>query len=143
MNDVTYHGQCFCGAVQFNVSGKLVAMGYCHCGSCRHWSASPANAFTLWNPDSLNIIKGDVNIGAYSKTENSIRKWCKRCGGHIFSMHPTMKVIDVYAACLPELTFTPSVHVNYQETVLPIKDGLPKFKDFPKEMGGSGELIPE
>ena len=143
MNDATYHGQCFCGAVQFNVSGKPVAMGYCHCESCRHWSASPVNAFTLWNPDSLKVIKGDMNLGAYSKTENSIRKWCKSCGSHIFSMHPTMKVVDVYAACLPELTFTPSVHVNYLETVLPMKDGLPKFKDFPKEMGGSGEFIIE
>jgi hypothetical protein len=33
--------------------------------------------------------------------------------------------------------------VNYQESVLSIKDGLPKMKDFPKEMGGSGELLPE
>ncbi len=35
------------------------------------------------------------------------------------------------------------VHVNYAETVLPMKDGLPKFKDFPAEMGGSGENLPE
>jgi hypothetical protein len=35
------------------------------------------------------------------------------------------------------------LHVNYQETVLPIKDGLPKQRDFPKEMGGSGELMAE
>jgi hypothetical protein len=27
--------------------------------------------------------------------------------------------------------------------VLSIKDGLPKQKDFPKEMGGSGVLLPE
>jgi hypothetical protein len=36
-----------------------------------------------------------------------------------------------------------AVHVNYQETKLPIKDGLPKIKDFPKEMGGSGLSFPE
>ena len=30
-----------------------------------------------------------------------------------------------------------------QESVLRIKDGLPKMKDLPKEMGGSGELLPE
>ena len=30
-----------------------------------------------------------------------------------------------------------------QETVLRIKDGLPKMKDMPKEMGGSGETLPE
>jgi hypothetical protein len=33
--------------------------------------------------------------------------------------------------------------VNYQETKLHIKDGLPKIKDVPKEMGGSGESLPE
>jgi len=33
--------------------------------------------------------------------------------------------------------------VNYQETKLCIKDGLPKMKDVPKEMGGSGLTIAE
>jgi hypothetical protein len=27
--------------------------------------------------------------------------------------------------------------------VLPMKDGLPKLKDFPAELGGSGETIAE
>ena len=35
------------------------------------------------------------------------------------------------------------MHVNYESTVLPIKDGLPKFKDFPAEMGGSGDTLDE
>jgi hypothetical protein len=33
--------------------------------------------------------------------------------------------------------------VNYQETKLRIKDGLPKMKDFPKEFGGSGTTLAE
>jgi hypothetical protein len=41
------------------------------------------------------------------------------------------------------LPFKPSVHVHYQESVLPIRDGLPKQKDVPKEMGGSGVLLSE
>jgi hypothetical protein len=41
------------------------------------------------------------------------------------------------------LKFSPGVHVNYAETVLPMKDGLPKFKDFPAAFGGSGEQIAE
>jgi hypothetical protein len=52
-------------------------------------------------------------------------------------------LIDIYAAVLPRLPFKPALHVNYQETVLPMHDGLPKQKDFPKELGGSGELLPE
>jgi hypothetical protein len=35
------------------------------------------------------------------------------------------------------------VHVNYESTVLRMKDGLPKLKDFPAELGGSGETIAE
>ena len=36
-----------------------------------------------------------------------------------------------------------AVHVHYQETKLRIKDGLPKMKDVPKEMGGSGVSVAE
>ena len=57
--------------------------------------------------------------------------------------HPSLGLVDVYAATLPTLKFTPAVHVNYAETVLPMRDGLPKFKDFPAEFGGSGEQIAE
>jgi hypothetical protein len=35
------------------------------------------------------------------------------------------------------------VHVNYAESVLAIKDGLPKLRDFPQELGGSGLAVPE
>ena len=61
----------------------------------------------------------------------------------MFADHPPFSLTDVFAAMTPKLKFTPGLHVNYQESVLRIKDGLPKMKDFPKEMGGSGELLPE
>jgi hypothetical protein len=139
----TYKGSCFCGAVQITVSGEPAAMGYCHCDSCRHWSAGPVNAFTLWNPDAVKITRGADHIGTFNKTPNSYRKWCTTCGGHIMTDHPGMKLIDVYAATIPEFPYRAGVHVNYQETVLHIKDGLPKLKDVPKEMGGSGISVAE
>jgi hypothetical protein len=142
-SDKTYKGSCFCGAVQFTVTGEPAAMGYCHCNSCRHWSAGPVNAFTLWKPDSVKITQGADKLGTYNKTPRSLRKWCKTCGGHVLTDHPEWSLIDVYAATIPGFPFKPGVHVHYQETVLPIKDGLPKLKDLPKEMGGSGDALPE
>ena len=139
----TYSGACFCGAVQFEVTGEPVAMGYCHCSSCRHWSAGPVNAFTLWKPEAVRVRRGEANVGSYNQTPLSFRKWCKQCGGHLFTEHPTWNVTDVYAAMISELRFQPGVHVNYQETVLHVHDGLPKMKDMPKEMGGSGIALPE
>lgn len=139
----TYRGRCFCGAVELAVTGAPVAMGYCHCSSCREWSAGPVNAFTLWPRDKVRVVKGEDNIGSYAKTEHSVRKWCKICGGHVFSDHPDFGLMDVYAAVIPELAFKPALHVHYDETVLRLRDGLPKHKDIPKEMGGSGTLLPE
>jgi hypothetical protein len=136
-------GSCFCGAVELALSGEPVAMGYCHCSSCREWSAGPVNAFSLWKPEDVRITKGAENVGSYSKTAKSIRKWCKICGGHLLTEHPLWNLTDVYAAVIPSFPFTPAVHVNYQETVLHLRDGLPKQKDVPAEMGGSGTLIAE
>lgn len=138
-----YKTKCFCGAVELTVSGEPFAMGYCHCESCRHWSAGPVNAFTLWQPGAVKVTKGADNIGTYNKTPVSFRKWCKTCGGHVFVDHPPLKFTDVPAAMLSQLQFKPGVHVNYQETVQRMHDGLPKLRDFPKEFGGSGETLPE
>ncbi len=143
MENSTHNGSCFCGAVQFTVTGDPVAMGYCHCDSCRKWSAGPVNAFTLWKPEAVRITRGADNIGTYNKTPRSLRKWCKSCGGHLFTEHPHWNLTDVYAAVIPSLRFKPGVHVHYQETVLPIRDGVAKMKDVPAEMGGSGMAIPE
>ena len=139
----TYKGSCFCGRVQIEVNGSPEAMGYCHCESCRHWSAGPINAFTLWRPESVTVRQGADAILTFAKTDNSHRKACKECGGHIMTDHPTMGLTDVYAAILPELEFEPALHVFYGEKVVSVKDGLPKQKDMPEEMGGSGELLEE
>jgi len=139
----SYNGSCFCGTVQFTVSGEPAAMGYCHCESCRSWSAGPVNAFSLWKPGALHITRGEKEIGTYKKTDRSHRKWCKTCGGHLFTTHPHWDLVDVYAASIPDFPYQPGVHVNYQESRLRIKDGLPKLKDLPKEMGGSGASVAE
>jgi hypothetical protein len=139
----TYSGTCFCGAVAIKVTGEPQAMGYCHCRSCRSWSGGPVNAFTLWSPDAVEVVKGGEHILTYHKTDMSHRQSCRICGGHLMTNHPPLTMIDVYAATIPDLAFTPGVHVNYAETVLPMRDGLPKLKDFPNEFGGSGEVVPE
>ena len=136
-------GSCFCGAVEVEVTGEPAGMGYCHCRSCRSWSGGPVNAFTLWKPEQVRVSKGREQLATYQKTPASQRQYCRACGGHLMTNHPTLGMVDVFAATLPSLAFKPGVHVNYAETVLPMADGLPKFRDFPKEFGGSGEMVSE
>ena len=150
MNDETvYSGSCFCGAVEFELTGSPEAMAYCHCDSCRSWSGGQVSAFTLWKPESLEITKGtddmisfDGNPGSDNQDVVSIRRSCKHCGGHLFTDHPPMNLIDIPAVVIKGLDFQPGFHVHYQETVHPMDDGLTKFKDLPAEAGGSGVELP-
>jgi hypothetical protein len=93
--------------------------------------------------EAVEVVKGADHIGTYDKTEMSHRQYCRLCGGHLMTRHPPLNMIDVFAATIPDLAFVPEVHVNYAETVLPMRDGLPKLKDFPAAFGGSGEVVPE
>ena len=139
----TYKGACFCGAVKIEVTGNPEGMGYCHCRSCRSWSAGPVNAFTLWKPEAVKVTAGAEYIAMFQKTPLSERKYCAKCGGHIMANHPPFGLVDVYAATIPDFKFDPHLHVYYSETVLPIRDSLPKFADFPEAFGGTGKQIPE
>lgn len=139
----THKGTCFCGGVQIEVSGEPEGMGYCHCASCRSWSAGPVNAFTLWQPANVRVTKGADLLGSFARSSNSERRFCTKCGGHVMINHPAWGVTDVFAATTPGLGFVPGLHVNYAETVLPMRDGLPKFRDLPAEIGGTGEQMAE
>jgi hypothetical protein len=140
---MTHKGECFCGAVQVEASGKPEVMGYCHCRSCRSWSGGPVNAFSLWKPDAIRITAGAEHVGTFAGTANSQRKYCTRCGGHLMVSHPAWGLVDMFTATLPTLKFAPGVHVNYGEAVLPMRDGLPKLRGFPAEFGGTGEQMAE
>jgi hypothetical protein len=139
----THTGKCFCGAVEIEVSGEPLGMGYCHCESCRAWASALVHTWTGWAPESMKIVKGAEHVGSFSKSEMSNRKFCKKCGSNILTDHPPLNMIDVCAGTIPTLAFTPGMHLNYPETVHPMQDGLPKLKDFPAEFGGSGETVPE
>jgi len=108
----SYEGSCFCGAVKLKVSGEPVAMGYCHCASCRSWSAGPVNAFSLWKPECVTVTQGANHIGTFAKTPASERKWCMRCGGHLMTAHPAWNLVDGYAATIPSFSCKPGVHVH-------------------------------
>jgi len=139
----THTGRCYCGAVEIEARGAPLDMGYCHCANCRRYSGAPVSAFTLWKIDNVKVTKGAEFLGKFKSSEISDRRYCTKCGAHVLIDHPTLGLIDVRAAIPATIKFKPTVHLNYEETVLPIKDGLPKLKDFPAAIGGSGKTLPE
>lgn len=132
---------CMCGAVALEISGEPSAQVFCHCESCRGWLGAPIHAASLWSKSDIRITRGADELGTYKRTDASHRKFCRRCGTPVLIDHPALGLVDVPAGGIRGLAYQPTVHVHYGERVMSVKDGLPKFKDMPKDFGGSGETL--
>lgn len=143
MSDVTRTSGCACGSVQIEIRGEPSVMAYCHCDSCRSWLGAPVHAASLWPTANVTVVKGADRLGIYKRTEASHRQFCTSCGAPVLVRHPDLGLTDVPAGSVEGLEYEPTLHVNYGEKVLAMRDGLPKFRDFPKGFGGSDETLPE
>ena len=143
MSDRKRTSGCMCGQVQLEISGEPAVMAYCHCDSCRGWLGAPIHAASLWPAANVRVVKGADKLRLWKRTDASHRQFCSSCGTPVLVEHPAIGMIDVPAGRIADLTFKPGLHVHYGEKVLTVKDGLPKFKDFPKDFGGSGDVVAE
>ena len=143
MAKATHESGCFCGAVALEIAGDPAAQAYCHCSSCRGLLGAPIHAASLWPKANVRVVKGAETLGLYKKTEASHRHFCTTCGSPVLVDHPAIGMIDVPAGTISGFAFEPKLHVHYGEKVLSVRDGLPKFKDFPKDLGGSGDTLPD
>jgi hypothetical protein len=94
-------GTCFCGSVEIEVTGAPEEMGYCHCSSCRSYSGGPMSAFMLWRAENIKVTRGAELLGRFNKTGMSDRQFCRKCGGHVMSHHPSLGLTDVAAGDSP------------------------------------------
>ena len=142
--NAVYKGSCYCGAVTVTVKGPPAAAGYCHCLECRKWHSAPINAFGIWSNDNVTI-EGPTTTSTVSEVSGRVS--CSKCGGCIANLKPTMGMTAVYPMTLagPEDTFKfePAFHIFYEERVMDVSDGLPKFVDVPEQFGGSGKTVVE
>ena len=132
---------CFCGAVHASVEGDPVTQGYCHCTSCRRWTAQPVTAYALWPTPLVTVTKGQDRIGIAKRNDALSMHFCLDCGGNLMAVSAGSGLTDVYPMLIEEFSFAPQCHVNYAERAIDLPDGLPKFRDMPEQAGGSGEMM--
>ena len=78
-------GGCYCGAVRYEIQGKLLRFVNCHCPDCRKFSGS-AFAFVLATETiGFKITSGESNLVPYESSPGKHRCFCKSCGCHVFA----------------------------------------------------------
>lgn len=83
-----HKGSCACGAITFEVIGKLGPAEACHCVQCRKWTGHLLASTEV--PRSAVTIHGEEHVTWYPSSEKVRRGFCSSCGSSLF-FDPTNK----------------------------------------------------
>ena len=122
-------GQCFCGAVQFEVEGPPKFQCFCHCESCRRAAGGVYVPWATFSRSSFAITGGEMVL--HHSDPQVTRGLCARCGTSLTYEHEEREgQIDVTLTSFDDPSyFSPSAHI-WVEDKLPwvnIEDGLPQY----------------
>lgn len=76
-------GRCLCGAVEFEVIGRVPHLYQCHCELCRKQSGAASNAATIVNADQLHWRSGAELIRTWVKATGFRSDFCSICGSPV------------------------------------------------------------
>ena len=95
---VAGRGRCVCGAVQFDVTGPLRSVIYCHCHMCRRWSGHIVAA-TACQADRLRL-RCATTLSWYQSSAKARRGFCMVCGSSLFWMPSSGEYVAIMAGTL-------------------------------------------
>lgn len=137
--DKTVHnlaGQCLCGAIQFEISGKVASFHLCYCSRCRHGTGSAHAANIFMAPDAIRWLSGTEQIQRFElpAARGWVKQFCKVCGSAVpctnragsFLMVPAGSLNDAIAL-LPDDRIFCADRSDWVDSIptLPVFDGLP------------------
>jgi hypothetical protein len=77
-------GGCYCGAISYEIHGKLLMFANCHCPSCRKMTGSTFSSVLVTELDGFKLT-GEENLGTFASSPGKHRCFCKTCGCPLFS----------------------------------------------------------
>jgi hypothetical protein len=128
-------GGCLCGAVRYEVRGKLSAVWACHCSQCRrttgHYLAS-----TSTKREYFRLVRED-GLRWYPSSDKARRGFCGICGSVLFWDGKGIDYMSLSAGSIdPPTGLKMAGHIftadksDYYE----ITDGLPQSPQWPERV---------
>ena len=127
-------GSCLCGGVQYEISGGLSDLAYCHCSMCRRSLGAAFGAFARVVEGNFRWLSGEDIIVAYESSPGVRLCFCGKSGSHLGAMGDSGKLSWV---ALGSVTGDPGVRPEahiFTGSKAPwhkITDNLPQFDEWP------------
>ena len=126
----THTGGCLCGAVRYEVAGRLRPVVLCHCTQCRR-STGHFMAATAARHGDFRLTREEELLW-YPSSDSARRGFCGRCGATLFWQASGRDYISIAAGTLDGATGLVSachIHVSDKGDYYSIDDGLPQSAD--------------
>lgn len=77
-------GGCLCGGVRFEVHGRFLRAGHCHCSRCRRHSGAAMCTQGRVRREDFRLVRGAELVRAYRTPGYSTKAFCSVCGSSLF-----------------------------------------------------------
>ena len=128
-------GQCYCGAVRYQVQDAFVYAANCHCSQCRRTTGSAFKPFAGIEREKLTVVQGAGGLLIVGEPEGHDAH-CAACGSLLYSVVREGAFVHVAMGTLVDApAIRPSKHifVGSKAPWFEITDDLPQYREFPEE----------
>ena len=130
---MTIKGACLCGGVRYEISGKLLDAGNCHCSMCRKAHGAAYATYANVNPDEFRWTHGEELVSCYASSEVLGRVFCSVCGSTLGASeqgridYVTLGTVESDPGIRPRSHIFVGSKAPWHE----ISDALPQFQESP------------
>ena len=123
-------GSCLCGAVRYEIRGRLGRMSHCHCSMCRKAHGAAFGTYAQVARRDFALLAGAESIRSYRSSPKVTRTFCATCGSTLqWSTDDRPDHVDVAMGTLDDDPgIRPAVHIFVASKApwYEIADGLPQ-----------------
>jgi hypothetical protein len=100
-------GSCFCGAICYEIKGKLTDAKCCHCSRCRKAFSGSGSAMARVSPGAFHWLQGEDSLRTYINKQDIGLGFCGTCGTTLCGLHKG----EVFGIALGTLDGNPDVRI--------------------------------
>lgn len=126
-------GQCYCGAVRYQVRDSFLYAANCHCSQCRRTTGSAFKPFAGIEREKLAVVQGADGLLIVGEPDGHDAH-CAACGSLLYSVVRDGAFVHVPMGTLVDApSIRPSKHifVGSKAPWFEITDDLPQYQEFP------------
>jgi hypothetical protein len=127
-----YTGSCLCGAVRYEITGRISPIILCHCSKCRKANGSAFHSGSLCRPTKFRWVSGQDRITTFSTPSGYTTQFCSACGSPVPSPPNAEGYVVLPTGALdqdPGSRAWGHIFVGSKAPWFEITDDLPKFPE--------------